>query len=225
MKKISACIFDLDGVIVDTAKYHFKAWRRLANELGFDFTEKENEKLKGVGRIDSLKLILKWGGVKMDEASMQTLAAKKNEWYVEDVGKMTSDEIMIGVVDFLDELQAKKIKIGLGSASKNAVPILTQLEIKHYFEVIMDGTNVTKGKPDPEVFLKGAERLKIDPSNCIVFEDASKGVDAALKGGMYAVGVGKEADLGHAHHVIPDFKDLKFDALESILSTKEGIKQ
>ncbi len=218
MNKISACIFDLDGVIVDTAKYHFQAWRRLANELDFDFTEKENEKLKGVGRIDSLKLILKWGGIKMDEASMQSLAVKKNEWYIEFVNKMTTDEIMIGVVDFLNELQQKNIKIGLGSASKNAVPILTKLDIKHYFEVIMDGTNVTKGKPDPEVFVEGAKRLSVPPSNCIVFEDAPKGIDAALNGGMYAVGVGDPADLGHGHHVIPNFKDLTFDTLINSLS-------
>ena len=218
MNKISACIFDLDGVIVDTAKYHFLAWRRLANELGFDFTEKENEKLKGVGRMDSIKLILKWGGIKMDETSMKSLAAKKNEWYVQDVQKMTSDEIMVGVEDFLNELQSKDIRIALGSASKNAVPILKQLNIHHYFEVIMDGTNVTKGKPDPEVFLKGAEGLKVAPRNCIVFEDAPKGVEAALAGGMYAVGVGNEEDLGHAHVVIPDFHKLQFESLIQSLS-------
>lgn len=205
--KITTCIFDLDGVIVDTAKYHFKAWRKLANDLGFDFTEKENEQLKGVGRMDSLNLILKWGGIELKEEEKKALAAKKNDDYVADIQKMTADEILEGVSTFLDELKAKNINIVLGSASKNAQPILKQIGIIDYFDAIIDGTKTTKGKPDPQVFLMGAAAVNAQANECIVFEDASKGVDAALAGGMYAVGVGNESDLGHAHLVIPGFKN------------------
>ena len=213
MLNIKACIFDLDGVIVDTAKYHFIAWRRLANELGIDFTEKDNEKLKGVSRMGSLELILEWGGLSLDENKKLELAARKNEWYLEYILQMKPGEILPGVILFLDTLREKGIKIGLGSASKNAPTILNRLKLENYFESIIDGTKVTNSKPHPEVFLKGAAELGVAPGNCIVFEDASKGIDAALNGGMLAVGIGKEEDLGHAHFVIPDFENIQFDEL------------
>lgn len=210
---IKGCIFDLDGVIVDTAVYHFKAWKRLANSLGFDFTEEDNEQLKGVNRVDSLNLILKWGGVTKDEATKLELATRKNNWYVEAIDKMTVDEILPGVLPLLASLKEKGIRIALGSASKNAVRVLKGTGIIDYFEVIMDGTNVTKGKPDPEVFLKGALNLGLEPKECIVFEDAARGVEAALNGGFYAVGIGEKSSLGAAHLVIPGFADIGFDEI------------
>lgn len=220
MLNIKACIFDLDGVIVDTAKYHFVAWRRLANELGIDFTERENEKLKGVSRIKSLELILKWGGVEIDENRKKELTDRKNAWYLEHIAKMTPNEILPGVIPFLKSLQERGIKVGLGSASKNAVPILRQIGLLEHFESIMDGTKVVNGKPHPEVFLKGCSELNVLPAQCIVFEDAEKGITAALDGGMVAVGIGSESVLGHAHFVIPDFRNMEFDVLLEILNEK-----
>jgi beta-phosphoglucomutase len=223
MNSIKACIFDLDGVICDTAKYHFKAWRRLANELGIDFTEEENEKLKGVSRIESLNLILRWGGKEShDDEEKNILANQKNEWYLEFVQKMTPEDALPGVKRFLDGLKAKGVKIGLGSASKNAVPILDLLNLTAYFDVIIDGTKTTLSKPDPQVFLMGAEALGLSPKECIVFEDAEKGVEAALRGDFYTVGVGKSDILDAAHIVIPNFEYIDFEEICEALSASVG---
>ncbi len=205
---IQATIFDLDGVIVDTAKYHYLAWRKLANSLGFDFSEEDNEQLKGVSRMQSLELILDIGGKTLDEAIKQQLATKKNDWYLEHLNQMTSDEILPGVVDFLEDVAQQGVKIALGSASKNAVKTLEKVGLIDRFEVIIDGTKTTRSKPDPQVFQMGAEGLGVATENCIVFEDAAKGVSAALSAGMYTVGIGTEADLGHAHTVISSFEGL-----------------
>ena len=208
---IQACIFDLDGVIVDTAKYHYLAWKRLANSLGFDFTEEQDEQLKGVSRIKSLELILEIGGVSKTEEEILELATKKNEWYLDLIAKMDESEILAGVDTFLTELKGKGIKIALGSASKNAPVILDKVGLTHFFEAIIDGTKTTKGKPHPQVFLYGAEALGIAPEHCLVFEDAPKGVEAALAGGMYCVGVGEEEHLGKAHKVINGFEGVTTD--------------
>lgn len=205
MGKISACIFDLDGVVVDTAKYHYIAWKSLANELGFDFTEEDNERLKGVSRMRSLDILLEIGEVELDEKTKLELADKKNKNYVEYILKMTPDEILPGVKDFFNELKAKGIKIALGSASKNAMTILNQLELTDYFDAVVDGTHVSNAKPDPEVFLKGAELLGVSPSECIVFEDAEAGVEAAINGNMKCVGIGSPDVLGKANIVVPGF--------------------
>ena len=220
MIPINTCIFDLDGVICDTAKYHFKAWRRLANELGFDFSEEDNEKLKGVSRTESLNLILNWGGkVIHDDEEKDILAQKKNEWYLEFVNRMTPDEILPGVVHFLDELKIAKIKIVLGSASKNSMLILDRLNLTHYFDAIIDGTKTTHSKPNPEVFLLGAEAVGAEPKDCIVFEDAEKGIEAALKGGFYTVGVGAPDVLDDAHIVIPSFEYIDYGEILDALNT------
>lgn len=216
---IEACIFDLDGVVVDTAKYHFIAWRRLANELGFDFTEKENEKLKGVSRMGSLDLILSWGGVELSDEEKNSWAETKNNWYREYILQMQTDEILEGVLAFFDELDQRGIPFALGSASKNASTILHQIGIADRFNTIVDGTKFTKSKPDPEVFELGAAAMNVKPANCIVFEDAPKGVEAALNGGFWAVGVGTPENLGHAHHVIPGFGNIKFDSILDYINT------
>lgn len=211
---IKACIFDLDGVIVDTARYHFIAWRRLANSLGFDFSEEENEKLKGVSRMKSLELILEWGRIEKTEAEKEALAELKNGWYREYILKMDADEILEGVLPFLNHLEEKGIRMAVGSSSKNAMTILEQVGLKDRFEAIIDGSMATRTKPDPQVFTLGAEAMGVKPRECIVFEDAEKGIDAALAGGFYAVGVGNAGNLGHAHLVVPDFIGL---TLEDIL--------
>jgi beta-phosphoglucomutase len=224
MKIIKACIFDLDGVIVDTAKYHYKAWKRLANELGFDFTEEENEQLKGVSRTRSLELILNWGGIEKTDEEREALANMKNEWYLEFILRMNPDEVLPGVINFLDEIKSKKVKIGLGSASKNAKTILERVNLLHYFDIIIDGNDTTKSKPDPEVFLMGAEQLEVKPKEAIVFEDAEKGLTAALDGGFYTVGVGDNPSLDNAHIIIPSFEYIDYqeilEALSSTLSSK-----
>lgn len=217
---IKACIFDLDGVIVDTAKYHYVAWRKMANELGFDFTEEENEQLKGISRMDSLNLILSWGGILLSEERKLDLATQKNNWYLEYIEQMQSDEILGGVVALFKELQEQNIKIALGSASKNARKIIEKIGMLEDFDAIVDGTQTEKGKPDPEVFLKGAAALNVAPSECIVFEDAEKGVQAALTGGFFAVGIGEESILGKAHLVLKDLNNVKFDYILAAISQK-----
>ncbi|MFT4031998.1 MAG: beta-phosphoglucomutase [Siphonobacter sp.] len=216
MPYLKACLFDLDGVIVDTAIYHYKAWKRLANELGFDFTEHQNEELKGISRMESLELILKWGGVTLTQEEKEHWATLKNGWYLEYVNQMTPAEVLPGVKDFLEMLRDNKIKIALGSASKNAPLILERIDMKAYFDAIIDGTQTTKSKPDPEVFLLGAKALHIPPAECIVFEDAVAGIEAAHRGGMKAVGVGSPAVLTEANLVISGFVGLSLQALETV---------
>jgi beta-phosphoglucomutase len=210
---IQACIFDLDGVIVDTAKYHFIAWRRLANQLGFDFTAAQNEQLKGVSRMGSLELILQWGGVQPDEATKLQLADQKNTWYVEYLQDMNASDILEGVLPFLEDLKQRGIRRGLGSASKNALTVVEKIGLLNEFEIIIDGHQALKSKPDPQVFALGADAMGVAHDRCIVFEDAESGVVAALNGGFYAVGIGSPDNLGHAHLVIPNFIGQNFDTI------------
>ena len=181
---MKGCIFDLDGVIVDTAKYHYLAWKEIASELGFEFTEKDNELLKGVSRMASLEILLNIGGINVCEEEKLKLADKKNKIYLSYITKMTSEEVLPGVRDFLEDLHQNGIQIALGSASKNAKTILKQVGIEDMFDAIADGTNVTQAKPDPEVFQKGAELLHLPAEECLVFEDAVAGVEAAHRAGM-----------------------------------------
>jgi beta-phosphoglucomutase len=216
MSTIKACIFDLDGVIVDTAVYHYKAWKRLANELGFDFTEEDNEKLKGVSRTRSLELILQWGGVTKTDAEKEELATRKNNWYVEMISHMTPEEILPGAKEFLQVCIDAGIKTALGSASKNSMTILQKTGIAHFFNAVIDGNKVSKPKPDPEVFLKGAEELNIPPANCVVFEDAIAGVEAAIAGGMKVVGIGSPEVLGEANLVVKGLNEMNLEKLRSL---------
>ncbi len=217
---IKACIFDLDGVIVDTAKYHYLAWSELAENLGFSFTEQQNEQLKGVSRVESLEILLKIGKLHFDEKTKIQLADKKNKRYVEFISQMTPDEILPGVIDFLDELKRHNIKTALGSASKNAIMILEKIDMLNYFDTVIDGTKVSKAKPDPEVFLKGAEALNIASENCIVFEDAYAGIDAAKNAGMKSVGIGSKANLPNADIVIGHFLDFGLSKLKDSFKDK-----
>ncbi|SHH67721.1 beta-phosphoglucomutase [Caloranaerobacter azorensis DSM 13643] len=213
MTNIKACIFDLDGVIVDTAKYHYLAWKRLANELGFDFTEKDNEKLKGVSRMESLEILLNLGNIKVDEETKLKLAEKKNNWYRELISKMDESEILPRVKEFINELKNSNIKVAIGSSSKNTMTILNSIKMTDFFDAIIDGNKITKAKPDPEVFLLGAEALGVNPNECVVFEDAESGIKAAKNAGMYAVGIGSKEILKEADKVIPNTNSLTLDII------------
>jgi beta-phosphoglucomutase len=212
---IRACIFDLDGVIVDTAKYHFLAWKRLAYELGIEFTENDNERLKGVSRIKSLEIILELGGVTLNDEEKLKCTERKNGWFLDYVNAMQPDEIFPGAVKLLQDLKSNSIKIALASSSQNAQTILDHLQIKDLFEVVVDGTMINYSKPDPEIFLLSATHLGIDPTNCLVFEDAEAGVMAALSAGMKCVGVGKISVLGNADMVVSNIGEFGLDRLKS----------
>lgn len=216
MAEIKACLFDLDGVIVDTAKYHFKAWKRLCNELGFDLTHEQNEGLKGVSRVESLEILLKLGGVQLSDSEKEKYLVLKNEWYLEDVRGMRPDELLPGVVAFFQNLQQAGIKIALGSASKNAMAILEKTDILKYFDAVIDGTKVQKGKPDPETFVLGAQATKCHPSECVVFEDAIAGIQAGNGGGMYTIGVGDPDVLTEANIVIPGFDGIDLEIFKRL---------
>lgn len=214
MTHIKGCIFDLDGVIVDTAKYHYLAWKRLASELGFNFTEKQNEKLKGVSRMRSLDILLEVGNKNFDDDTKLKLADKKNKWYVEYISKMDTSEILPGVKDFLMLLKKNNIKISLGSASKNSMLILENLKLKDCFDSIIDGNKVSKAKPDPEVFLLGAKELNLSPEECVVFEDAEAGVQAAKAANMKVIGIGSSSILHEADKVIKGFESQTLDLIK-----------
>lgn len=216
MADIEACLFDLDGVIVDTAKYHFLAWRRLCNEMGFDLSHDDNEMLKGISRRGSLDILLAKGGVQATEQEIQEMMVRKNDWYLEYVDAMHPEEILPGVVEFLDKVKASGRKMALGSASKNSMRILEKINVLSYFEAVIDGHKVSKGKPDPETFVLGAEALGVVPAKCVVFEDAVAGVEAAIAGGMYAIGVGEPAVLHRAHKVIAGFEGLELTVFDQI---------
>ena len=217
MKKKKGVIFDLDGVIVDTAKYHFLAWRKLANDLGFDFTEEQNEQLKGVSRVKSLQKILKWGGVELSEEEFQRQMNLKNENYLSYVNEMDESEVLPGVPELLDYLIQNEIPFALGSASKNARTILEKINLLDKFDAVVDGTDVTKAKPDPEVFLIAAEKLGVFPENSIVFEDAVAGIQAANRANMTSIGIGNKTILGEADYVFSDFTEIKREFIEQLL--------
>ena len=211
-------IFDLDGVIVDTAKYHYLAWKNLAHSIGIDFSEAQNEQLKGVSRIKSLEKILTWGNKEISEERFQSLMSKKNDEYLSYISKMDASEILPDVEKTLDFLTSKHQNIALGSASKNAKPILEKVNLLNKFQVIVDGNEVTKAKPDPEVFLKGAEALNSSTKDCIVFEDSVSGVEAANRAGMTSIGIGSKNVLGHAAFVFNNFTEISEDFLNDLIS-------
>jgi beta-phosphoglucomutase len=213
-KMIKACIFDLDGVIVDTAHYHFVAWQRLARELGITFTEKENERLKGVSRMRSLEIILEIGGIELSEEEKEKLALRKNGWFVEYINAIKPEEVFSGVPELLQSIRSKGIKVGLASSSKNADTVLRLLGIGNMFDAIVDGTMIVNTKPDPEIFLLAASKLGVVPSDCVVFEDAEAGVEAAIAAGMKCVGVGLPGQLSTANEVVRNTADFQLADLE-----------
>ena len=211
---IKLCIFDLDGVICDTAKYHYLAWKELADEMQIPFTLKDNERLKGVSRMASLEIILSLGKQEvLSDEEKEALATRKNGRYVEMISQMEKDEILPGVKDFLNELRQRGIKIALGSASKNTGIIMERLGLQEAFDYIVDGTMIVNTKPDPEVFVKSMEYYGLQPEECIVFEDAAAGIEAGHRGGMRCVGIGKKEDLPEADYLIPGFAGVSLDTI------------
>ena len=206
--KIKTFIFDLDGVIVDTAKYHYLAWKKLANKIGVKFTAQNNEKLKGVSRVKSLDIILELGNYNASKAEKETWLTEKNQDYLSYINLMNNTEILPDVIRVLDFLKTQNQKIVLGSASKNAKLILEKVGLIHYFDTLVDGNQVSQAKPNPEVFLIGAQQTNQHPKNCIVFEDAIAGIEAANIAGMKSIGIGDVSILKNATEVYKDFTEV-----------------
>ncbi|NLG84533.1 MAG: beta-phosphoglucomutase [Firmicutes bacterium] len=206
-----AVIFDLDGVLTRTDRYHYLAWRRLAEELGLSFDEALNDRLRGVGRLDSLRIIMACNGRRCGEEELRRLAEVKNEYYREFVAGMSPADVSPGAVAVLKNLREMGIKIGLASASKNAPFILDRLDLRRFFDHIVDPGRITRGKPDPEIFLAAAEGLGAAPCRCVGVEDAAVGVRAIKAAGMYAIGVGDPGILKEADEVIQDLKEFRLD--------------
>lgn len=220
MSNTKGIIFDLDGVIVDTAKFHYLAWRKLANRMGFDISMQQNEQLKGVSRVRSLENILSWGNKTVSAAEFDHLMAGKNEEYLASISNMSEKDLLPGVQPVLEFLKENQIPFALGSASKNSRVILKSLKIHDWFTAIVDGNDVTKAKPDPEVFLIAAEKLKLEPENCIVFEDAVAGVEAAKAAGMTSVGIGEKEILKEADYNFEDFTEVTIEVLKDLIERK-----
>lgn len=216
---LQACLFDLDGVLVDTARHHFVAWKRLAEEvLGVTFTHADNEALKGLSRVESLDYILSKTTISASAEQKLEWMALKNNWYLEAVKSITPNDLLPGALSLLEELKKERIPSALGSASKNAPMIIDQLGIANWLEAIVDGNVVTLSKPNPAVFLKGAELLGIHPSHTIVFEDAQSGVQAAKAGGFFCVGIGNPEDLYGADEVVKDLSFITIAQLKNWLN-------
>ena len=213
-----AFIFDLDGVIVDTAKYHFLAWEKLANQLGINFTHEHNEELKGVSRVRSLDLILALGNITASQEDKNKWLIQKNEDYLSYLVDMDEREILPGVVKVLEYLKNNNQAIALGSASKNARPILKKTNIMHFFDAIVDGNDVSNAKPDPEVFLQAARKLGIINENSIVFEDSVAGIQAANSAKMTSVGIGDSSVLHEAKYNFKDFTFIENPFLEKLIN-------
>lgn len=222
MTMLSACLFDLDGVIVDTAKYHFIAWRQIAHDLGFVFTEKDNERLKGVSRTRSLEILLEIGGLALPTAEKVRIAEQKNTLYLSYVMQMTPAEILPGADAFLTACRGAGYKTALATASRNAAVIIDLLKIAPLFDVVVDGNKVTHTKPDPEVFLNCAKELGLPPESCVVFEDAEAGIEAARSANMLAVGIGDPVILEKADLVVPGLSKLTLVQLRAAWDNKKN---
>lgn len=216
-------IFDLDGVVVDTATYHYLSWKKLANKLGFDINEAQNEQLKGVSRDQSLRILLKWGNVSVTEPEFTRLMVEKNNDYLSYISRMSSKEILPGVLQVLNYMEQKKYPIALGSASKNAKIILEKTAINQFFDVIIDGNDVTAAKPDPEVFVTAARRMNLAPYHCVVFEDSAAGIEAARTAGMISVGIGSKTILRQADYIFKAFTEMPIGFIDKLIYHESGL--
>lgn len=204
-----AFIFDLDGVLVFTDKYHYLAWKQVADELGIYFDEIINNRLRGVSRMESLEIILeRYEGSPLSRSDKEKVAEKKNEIYRKSLAEMTPNDVTEETRNTLIELKNRGYKLAIGSSSKNAKFILERVGLTQYFDAISDGTNITKSKPDPEVYLKAAEFLGEEASECVVVEDAYSGIDAAKSAGMEAIGIGDAYSYDRADYRISFFSEL-----------------
>jgi beta-phosphoglucomutase len=221
-KPLQAFIFDLDGVITDTAEYHYLAWKALGEELGIPFTREFNEELKGVSRMDSLEKILALGsrGNNFSLEEKEALATKKNEHYVRLIANISPDDILPGIKGLITEIKEKGYRLGLASVSKNAFKVMDSLGIRGEFDVIVDAATIAKGKPDPEIFLTAAKLLNVDPLACIGIEDAAAGVDSIKDAGMFAVGVGSETSLAKADIIYSSTEQLSLSNIMNAYQKK-----
>jgi len=213
---IEAVIFDLDGVIVDTAHYHYIAWKRLASEFGITLTPAHNELLKGVSRMRSLEIVLSLGNIQLSDSEKEALADKKNKWFIEYIESVRPEEIFAGVKEMLINCKKQNLKVALASSSKNAPRVIELLGVANLFDAMVDGTMITHTKPDPEIFLLAAKRLGVSPGKCVVFEDAEAGVEAALAAGMKCVGVGSPDQLGKANVIVKQTADFNLSNLDKL---------
>ena len=218
MATVRALLFDLDGVLVDTAKFHFLAWRKMANALDIDFDEHQNEALKGLSRRESMDLILQWGQKTLSEADVEHYMHLKNTWYLNHVEQLKPHDSLPGAADFLKHCKHLGYPLALGSASKNARLILDKLGLTPLFDAIIDGTEATLSKPNPQVFLKGAAALQTPPTQCLVFEDAIAGIQAAHNANMLAIGIGQPHILAEADLVFPSLEGLEITAIVAQLN-------
>ncbi|GAB4495589.1 MAG: beta-phosphoglucomutase [Anaerolineales bacterium] len=204
---IRAFLFDLDGVLTDTAEYHYRAWKRLADELGIPFTREENEALRGIPRRESLLLLLK--GRTYPEAQMQEFMARKNNYYLQFIREITPRDVLPGALELLEEIRASGLKSALGSASKNAREVIERLGIAALLDAVSDGNSVERQKPAPDLFLHAARQLGFPPRECVVVEDASAGIEAALAGGFWTLAIGPASRFSTAHVVLPSLEHVK----------------
>ena len=218
-------IFDLDGVIVDTAKYHYLAWKHLADELGIPFTEEDNERFKGVSRKRCLELLLEMGGLEVSQEQFEAWLREKNDDYLSHIARMDASEILPDVHKVLDYLKERNVPMALGSASKNAKPILEKVGLSSYFKAVVDGNEVVKAKPDPQVFQLAAEHLGLPAAQCVVFEDAQAGIEAANAAGMLSIGIGQAGVLSEAYRVFRDFTEIELSYIDRLLKTEPKFYQ
>lgn len=222
--KIKGCIFDLDGVLTDTVPLHYKSWCRLGKEVGFTLTPIQNKRLKGKSRLDSLNLILKEFGLNFSSREKEEMMEKKNRWFLEEIEKFGRDDLFPGALDFLLHLTDEQIPFALASGSKNAKIILEKIGINKMFQCILDGNDTSRGKPDPELFIKAADCLALsNRAEIIVFEDSLAGLIAAKKGGFIAVGFGTDPQLDElAHFTIEKWEGVTTDYLQDKISSLSG---
>lgn len=219
MSHFAGFIFDLDGVLVDTRPYHFKAWQRLALEMGFELQEHHNEELRGLSRMASLEKIMEWGNLYASDAEKLFWSDVKNNWYIDLISRMKPSEVLPGVLDFLESTRKEGIRMAVVSSSKNARAVLRSVELEHYFAAVIDGNFAKKVKPAPDCFLLAAQTLRIQPAACLVFEDAPVGVEAARKGGFSTVAVGRYAHLCGADWEISGFEHLSLEQFMAQVSS------
>ena len=215
---IRAFIFDLDGVITDTAEYHYRGWKRLADEEGLSFTREDNEQLRGIPRRESLMLILK--DRVYPEEEIQEMMERKNGYYLQFIKEISPRDLLPGAKELLEEIRAAGLKNALGSASKNAGEVIERLGIQSLFDAISDGHTVERQKPAPDLFLHAAQQLSLSPAECVVVEDAAAGVEAARSGGFRSIGLGPAERVGKADVVFPSLAGIH---LSDLLKTFDSV--
>lgn len=208
MGLIKAAMFDLDGVVADTTKYHFLAWEKLSLEIGYNLSENENESLKGLSREESLSKILDFSNINLSKQKFKDCLVAKNSYYLQFIEGISSKDILPGVKKFLINLKSNCIKVSLCSSSRNAKKIVQKLGLLKFFDFVVDGNDIKKSKPNPEIFLIASEKLKIKPKNCLVFEDAQSGINAAKNAGMFVIAIGNKKNLRNAEHYFPSFQNI-----------------